>query len=217
MKSIILIVVSVFMAGCENYESYRNKPAGDVDILINERLEAYHANLKPMYGGKIKSNEEKAVDKKYVDEMLQLHNGDTIMAARRAARDGWYYVYRQVIDTAMFRFNQSWLIDSNYPASYFGFAAIKEYQGIKDEAEKYFRIAYQHDPSDSLTKKYLHQIAQIKEKQKDTLGLINSYNRVLSFFPNDHIAAGKLAFFYSAINKPDSALKYYNLTKEGNH
>ena len=53
----------------------------------------------------------------------------------------------------MFRFNQSWLIDKNYPASYFGFAAIREYQGIKDEAEKYFEMAYKHDPSRFFDKK----------------------------------------------------------------
>ena len=114
----------------------------------------------------------------------------------------------------MFRFNQYWLIDKNYPGSYFGFAAIKEYQGIKNEAEKYFEMAYRHDPSDSLTKKYLHQIAQIREEHKDTLELINAYYRVLSKFPKDGIATGKLGFFYSALNKPDSASKYYNLTVE---
>jgi tetratricopeptide (TPR) repeat protein len=65
-----------------------------------------------------------------------------------------------------------------------------------------------------LTKKYLHQIAEINEKHKDTLMLINSYYRVLSKFPKDGNATGKLGFFYSAINKPDSALKYYNLTIE---
>ena len=95
----------------------------------------------------------------------------------------------------MFRFNQSWLIDKDYAASYFGFAAIREYQGIKTEAEKYYHLAYKHDPSDSLTIKYLHQIAEIKEKQKDTLGLFNSYYRILSIFPKDSIATGKLGFF----------------------
>ena len=65
-----------------------------------------------------------------------------------------------------------------------------------------------------MTKKYLHQIAQIREEHKDTLALINSYYRVLSKFPKDGVATGKLGFFYSALNKPDSALKYYNLTVE---
>jgi len=204
--------LTLTLAGCDNYETYKNKPIDEVDLLINQRLEAKHPNLMPMYGDKIKSSDEIAIDKKYVDEMLELHNGDKLKAVKESARDGWHYFFKEKMDTAMFRFNQSWLIDKNYPASYFGFAAIREYQGIKGEAEKYFEMGYKHDPSDSLTKKYLHQIAQIREEHKDTLELINAYYRVLSKFPKDGIATGKLGFFYSALNKPDSALKYYNLT-----
>lgn len=205
--------MTIGLASCD-YLSYKNKPQDASDHNVNEWNESYHPNLKPMYGNKIKSTEEKAADKEYVDFMLTHHNGDTIKAANAAARDGWHFFYKKVIDTAMFRFNQSWLIDSTYPASYFGFAAIKEFQGLNKEAENYFNIAYKHNPTDSLTKKYLHQIAQIREEHKDTLELINAYNRVLSIFPKDAVATGKLGFFYSALNKQDSALKYYNVTIE---
>jgi tetratricopeptide (TPR) repeat protein len=212
MKIVFFVITTFLLAGCKGYETYKNKPETEVDLLINERLEALLPNLKPMYGNKNKTEDEKTIDNKFINEKLHLYNGDTIKAAMESARDGWYYFYREKMDTAMFRFNQSWLIDKNYPASYFGFAAIREYQGIKVEAEKYYSLAYKHDSSDSLTKKYLHQIANIKEEQKDTLGLIHSYYRVLSIFPKDEIATGKLGFFYSVMNKPDSALKYYNLT-----
>jgi tetratricopeptide (TPR) repeat protein len=214
MKIAFLTILTFILAGCNNYTIYKNKPANKADILINERLEADHPNLKPMYGGEIKSEEEKEIDNKFISEVLQKYKGDTVKAAKESARDGWYYFYKEIIDTAMFRFNQSWLIDKNYPASYFGFAAIREYQGITVEAEIYYQLAYKHDTSDSLTNKYLHQIAEIREKQKDTLGLINSYYRVLSLFAKDGISTGKLGFFYSVLNMPDSALKYYNLTIE---
>lgn len=211
----LYLLIIVLLTSCDfDILKYKNKPQDEVEQGVNEWNEAYHRNLIPMYGNKIKNAEEKAVDKKYVDFMLNHHNGDTIKAAKAAARDGWHFFYKKVIDTAMFRFNQSWLIDSTYPASYFGFAAIKEFQGLNKEAENYYNIAYKHDPSDSLTKKYLHQIAQIREEHKDTLELINSYYRVLSKFPKDGIASGKIGFFYSEINKRDSALKYYNLTIE---
>jgi tetratricopeptide (TPR) repeat protein len=214
MKHILLTLLTLTLAGCDNLETYKNKPIDDVDLLINQRLEAKHPNLKPMYGDKLKSSEEIAIDNKYVEEVLLLHNGDKLKAVKESARDGWHYFFKEKMDTAMFRFNQSWLIDKNYPASYFGFAAIREYQGLKDEAEKYFEMGYKQDPYDSLTKKYLHQIAQIREEHNDTLELINAYYRVLSKFPKDGVAAGKLGFFYSELNKPDSALKYYNLTIE---
>lgn len=213
IHTILFFIIIVVTTSCD-FMSYKNNPQDASDQNVNKWNEAYHSNLKPMYGNKIKSAEEKAADKKYVDFMLTHHNGDTIKAAKEAARDGWYFFYKKVIDTAMFRFNQSWLIDSTYPASYFGFAAIKEFQGLNKEAENYFNIAYKNDPTDSLSKKYLHQIAEIRENQKDTLELIKSYYRVLSKFPKDVFATGKLGFFYSALNKQDSALKYYNLTIE---
>ena len=209
----LFFVFTIGLTSCD-LMSYKNKPQDELEQSINEWNEAYHSNLTPMYGNKIKSTEEKAVDKKYIDFMLQHNNGDKIKAVKEAARDGWYFFYKKIMDTAMFRFNQSWLIDSTYPASYFGFAAIKEFQGLKKEANNYFNIAYKYDPTDSLTKKYLHQIAEIREEHKDTMELINAYYRVLSKFPKDATATGKLGFFYSTINKPDSALKYYNLTIE---
>ncbi len=210
---LFFLAIPIVLTGCD-FMGYKNKPQDAFDQNVNEWNEAYHSNLIPMYGNKTKSAEEKAADKKYVDFMLTHHNGDTLKAAKEAARNGWYFFYKKQIDTAMFRFNQSWLIDSTYPASYFGFAAIKEFQRLNREAENYYSIAYNHDPTDSLTKKYLHQIAQIREEQNDTLELINAYYRVLSKFPKDDVATGKLGFFYSTINQLDSALKYYNLTIE---
>lgn len=165
-----------------------------------------------MYGLIQKTEEEQAADREYIEKMIFENNGDTIEAAKKAARDGWHYFYTNELDLAMFRFNQSWLIDSSYPASYFGFGALSEDAGNLNEAEDYFKMAYWHDHTDSLTKKYLHQIAKIKEAQDDTLGLITSFYRVISKFPNDAIATGKLGYFYALLNKDDSAMKYYNLT-----
>src|SRR5450432_1892419 len=121
MKRKLLSVLLFAVAGCNNYDTYKDKPANKVDILINERLEANHPNLKPMYGDKIKSEEEKAIDNKYISSELREYNNDTVKAVKETAREGWYYFYKGIIDTAMFRFNQSWLINKNYPASYFGF------------------------------------------------------------------------------------------------
>ena len=213
MKKISFVtILTLVLTDCSNYWTYKNKPVNQADIAMNERLEADHPNLIPMYGSDVKSDELKEIDQKYVTEMLRKYNGDTVKAAMETARAGWYYLYKEKMDTAMFRFNQSWLIDQKSAVSYFGFAAIREYQGIRAEADKYYQLAYKHDPSDSLTRKYLHQIADIREKLKDTLGLINSYYRILSVFPKDSVATGKLGFFYYTINKPDSALKYYDLT-----
>ena len=212
---LLFFIITIGLTSCDfDILKYKNKPQDEVEQGVNEWNEAYHSNLKPMYRNKIKNSEEKAVDKKYVDFMLAHHNGDTIIAAQKAASRGWYYFFHNVIDTAMFRFNQCWLIDSNYVESYFGYAAIREYQGINKEAEQFYQLAYRHDNTDTLSKKILNKIADIKEQQKDTVALIAAFNRAYNKFPNNEIASGKLGFFYSTILKQDSALKYYNITIE---
>src|ERR1700722_18464453 len=115
MRLFLLFVISfVFiLSGCNMY-SYHNKPSDETKKNINEWQESYHHNLLPMYGKIKKSKDEQAIDKKFTDaELLTYH--DTIIAAKHLARAGWYYFFNKKIDTAMFRFNQIWLIDSAYP------------------------------------------------------------------------------------------------------
>jgi tetratricopeptide (TPR) repeat protein len=191
---------------------YKDKPQGISDQNVNVWNEGYHSNLKPMYGGKVKNSEEKAADKEYIEFALETYGNDTVLAAQEAAERGWYYFYHNIIDTAIFRFNQSWLIDSTYPESYFGFAAIKDYQGLTNESEYFFELAYKHDETDSLSAQILSRIANIKEQQKDTLAAIIAYKRAFNKYSNNGIASANVGYYYSTIHKPDSALKYYNIT-----
>lgn len=190
--------------------SYHDKP-NKSGKAVNIWLESGQPNLIPMYGNIKKSKEMQAIDKQYTDGELSTYH-DTIIAARHAARIGWYYFFHKTIDTAMFRFNQSWLIDSAYPACYFGFAAIREYQGLENEAELYYRLAYKHDKSDTLSRQILHEIADIKEQQHDTIGLLKAYERVYYKFPKDGQASAKLGYFYSTQHQPDSSMKYYTIS-----
>ncbi|MBC7863790.1 MAG: tetratricopeptide repeat protein [Bacteroidia bacterium] len=193
--------------------NYKNKPQNESDVNVNKWNEANNTNLKPMYDNMNRTSEQRLSDQKFIETMME-DSGDKTIAAKKMANRGWYYFFHNVIDTAMFRFNQSWLMDSTYAESYFGFAAIREYQGLNKEAEQFYQLAYKHDNTDTLSEKILHKIAGIKEQQKDTLALITAFRRAYNKFPNDGSATGKLGFFYSAINKPDSAIKYYNITIE---
>ena len=208
----LFFALTIGLTSCD-LMSYKNKPQNESDQNVNEWNESKHPNLKPMYGRVERTPEEKLNDQKFINAMLNDYKDKTI-SAKKLAKKGWYFFYHNIIDTAMFRFNQCWLMDSTYAESYFGFAAIKEYQGINNEAEKFYQLAYNHDNTDTLSKKILNKIADIKEQQKDTVALIAAFTRAYNMFPKNGTASGKLGFFYSAIHKPDSALKYYNITIE---
>jgi len=213
-KIICFALCFVVLTSCDSESmQYKNKPDDEFAQGVNEWNEVYHRNLKPRYGNSEPTDKQRMVDKEFIDGMLKDYKDKTI-AAKRLANRGWYYFFHNKIDTAMFRFNQSWLIDSTYAESYFGFAAIKEYQGLKSESDKFYQTAYKHDNSDTLSKKILNKIADIKEQQKDTTSMLNAFHRAFNKFPNNDIASGKLGYFYSILNKPDSALKYFSITIE---
>ncbi len=214
MKYIPRILLTFLLFGCDQVENilkYKNKPADESDLHVNERIEALQPNYAPMYGRLPKTTDQILNDQLYVERMLKL-KGDKRTASKSASRDGWYYFYKEKMDTAMFRFNQAWLLDSLYPESYFGFGAIREYQGLTQQAELFYLLAYKMDKSDTLTKHCLYQIAEIKERQEDTVGVLRAYQRVHSRFPDEGVAMSKLGYFYSQTNMPDSAIKYYDLT-----
>lgn len=204
------LLIAFGLTSCD-FMVYKNKPGDESDLNVNRWNEAKHPNLVPMYGDHKKSAVEKAKDKEYIDAMIKDH-GDLASALKVASRWGWYYFSNGVIDTAMFRFNQCWLLDSTRPESYFGFAAIREYQRLNDEADMFYEMAYKHDTSDSLSIQNLNKIAEIKEKQNDTAAIFIAYTRSYTKFRANYHASGKLGFYYSTVNKPDSSIKYYNVT-----
>lgn len=211
-NGLLFLFIALGLTSC-NFMNYKNKPQDQSDHNVNEWNEAHHPNLRPMYGNVERTKEDKLNDIEFIDGMLEDYKDKTISAKKLASR-GWYYFFHNKIDTAMFRFNQCWLMDSTYAECYFGFAAIREYQGLNNEAESFFQIAYKHDRTDTLSENILNKIADIKEQQKDTIALLKAFQRAYSKFPKNEIATGKLGFFYSTLNKPDSALKYYNITIE---
>lgn len=212
---LIFFLITLLLSSCD-YMSYKNKPEDGSDLNVNEWNEAYHSNLKPMYGNIHKTPEQIANDNEYVNGTLKDNNMDTLAALKNVTKWAWYYFYHNKIDTAMFRFNQCWLIDSTYPESYFGFAAIREYQGLNKEADVFYKLASKHDKTDTLSRKILNKIGNIKESQNDTLSMLKCYFRAYTQSKNNSEASGKLGYFYSLLNKEDSALKYYNITIEMN-
>jgi tetratricopeptide (TPR) repeat protein len=209
---LVYCLIVLMLPSCDFDMKYKNKPVDEFDLITNEWNENQAPHLKPMFGNEKQSLKQQEADKVFIASALKFFKGDTAKATKRYAKKGWYYFSRNIIDTAMFRFNQSWLLDSTYAESYFGFAAIKEYQGLTDEAEKLYKIGCMHDKADSVSPHILNKISSIKEWQKDTNSVIKAYHRAYSMFPKNELAASKLGYFYATLNKNDSALKYYNIS-----
>ena len=103
-------------------------------------------NLLPLYGNKPKSEKEQSADREFLE---QIHLGelrsDIRHKSNQAAESGWNNYYSGALDTAMFRFNQSWLIDSTNTAPYVGFAVVYSTLGDTAMIEKMFVFTARHD------------------------------------------------------------------------
>jgi hypothetical protein len=70
--------------------------------------------LLPKYGYLEKSDKEKKADEKLIEDMMILpyYNGDRRIASESFIRFGWKFLQQGDLKTAMFRFNQTYILDS---------------------------------------------------------------------------------------------------------
>src|SRR5437868_5785633 len=78
-------------------------------------------NTLPMYGEVQKNDELKKIDDDFKKACLvQFKTIDSAVSVQ--IDNAWRYFYNNDLKTAMKRFNQAWLLNPEFPDSYFGFA-----------------------------------------------------------------------------------------------
>lgn len=113
-------------------------------MTMNEWDELAKSNtrLLPKYGDIPKTEDEKKSDALFIEETLQLEkfNGDRTAASNNMIRLGFNYLYRGDLKTAMYRFNQAYLLDSLNTDIYWGYGAVymqlKKYEKAKEMYEE---------------------------------------------------------------------------------
>jgi tetratricopeptide (TPR) repeat protein len=80
-------------------------------------------NLQPEYGHAVKSQGQINADQKFIDEEVK-QLGTRRQASEEMVRLGFDYFYKGDLVTAMYRFNQAWLLEPNNENAYWGFGAI---------------------------------------------------------------------------------------------
>ena len=89
-------------------------------------------NLRPEYGNLPKDKEQIKADNDFIATVLKL---DTTRqkASENLVKLGFSYLYQGDLQTAMFRFNQAWLLNPKNENAYWGFAAV--YFSFNDDVE----------------------------------------------------------------------------------
>ncbi len=94
-----------------------------IESWVTRSLE--QSNLLPMYGEQTFTESQTKANEKFLSSLkIGKLRADARRSSNSFAEVGWDYLYKGHLDTAMFRFNQSWLIDSTNIAPYIGFGTI---------------------------------------------------------------------------------------------
>ena len=106
-------------------------------LLLLSGLPCYaqsKSNLLPMYGRVPKTQDQLKADLAFLATADSLFKKDRHKASRYYAERGWDYFYQSIVDTAMFRFNQAWLLDSTNANVFWGYGLVAGVQGDFDQS-----------------------------------------------------------------------------------
>ena len=165
-------------------------------------------NTKPMYGEVPKNEEYKIADDDFRKECLEQFK--TIDSAVFVQIDnGWRYFYHNDLKTAMKRFNQAWLLNPEFPDSYFGFAALLDIQNNKKESERFYEMGLNKDNKEERAQICYQRIADCKEQLKDIKGTIEAYSKISEINPANAFAFKKIGYFQMQSGNSEKAIAAY--------
>ena len=136
MKLIITFILSSFCLASIGQEP---------DFADWQKEAETNKRLLPKYGGLEKSKKEKKSDEEFIAQIMEKF--DTKEDASNDMIDlGFQYLYRGDLRTAMYRFNQAYLLDNNNSNIYWGYGAVYMTFGEYDLARAQYQEGLKFNP-----------------------------------------------------------------------
>ena len=114
MKYLIVVFLTLLslssVAQQLNYEEWQKESKNEIRLI-------------PEYGNAPKSKEQQQADQEFIATALK-EDGSYRKASDHLVNLGFSYLYKGDIKTAMYRFNQAWLLDHKNENAFWGFASI---------------------------------------------------------------------------------------------
>lgn len=135
-------------------------------------------NLLPKYGLGENNKVQSAADKEFLDTMDKIDKDKRKKLAEHAAMLGWQYFRRGDKETAMKRFNQSWLLDNKNGTALWGMAAFQFDAGKIVESLQLFSEAEQYMSDDiDFAVDHARAIGMTAVATKNEVLLTDAFNR----------------------------------------
>jgi len=172
-----------------------------------------NVRLLPKYGNRSKTEHQKEADDRLIDSYVNQH-GSRTKGSEVLISIGFEYLYRKDIKTAMYRFNQAWLLDSLNTDVYWGYGAV--YFSLKQPAlaMTQYEEGLSINPNNSriITDKatiYMAEYQTTNDENKLKIA-ISLLTQSYSLNPNDQNTLFKLSTCHFLNNDCVNAKKYYN-------
>jgi tetratricopeptide (TPR) repeat protein len=154
--TLFIIVMSINTFAQSTYEAWETEAETNI-------------RLRPQYGNIAKTKEQKETDQTFIDETMKIKkfNGNKRAASNEMIAIGFKYLYNGDLKTAMYRFNQAYLLDSQNTDIYWGYGAIYMSLLNYEKAKEQYLEGLKHDPKNThlLTDYATYFLAKYYEQQ----------------------------------------------------
>ena len=203
MKKILTILITFFSITVfgQTYNEVMN------DQMTYEKWEKEsktNIRLLPKYGNAVKTEEQKKLDQQFIETSLKI-DGTPRKASDHMIQVGFSYLYRD-IKTAMYRFNQAFLLDSTNTDIYWGYGGVYTILGNYELAKEQYLEGLKINPDNhhlltDLGTYFMIQYSNLLEVSKkdaeENLDLaIKTFNKSYGIDPNDQNTLYKLSVAY---------------------
>lgn len=181
--------------------------------------------LLPKYGHILKTEEQKKLDEQFIEETIQLEKfkGDRTEASSHMISLGFNYLYRGDLKTAMYRFNQAYLLDSINSDIYWGYGAVYMTLGDYEKGKQQYENGLFQNPNNThlltdLGSYYMAQYYGLEQidKRAAAANLDSAIAYILKSYQldkTDQNTIYKLSICYWNKSDCDNAWKYYDECK----
>ena len=201
----IILFITTFAFGQKiNYTTWKEEAKTEIRLL-------------PKYGNVPKTNEQKEADQKLIKAYLA-QEGTYRKASDLLIKRGFDYIYKNDLKTAMFRFNQAWLLDKKNENVFWGYGGIYFSFADYESAMKQYEEGLKLNPNSSNILTDMGNVYMTKymdsNNEKDYDLALSLFKKSYSIDPQNQSTLIKMSVCY--FNKKDcnNAWKYYNELKK---
>lgn len=179
--------------------------------------------LLPRYGDTKKTEEQKEIDQEFINEVMK---NDQFKGSKKLASDymvslGSKYIYNGDLKTAMYRFNQAYLLDPENSNIYWGYGAVFMSVGNLEKAKEQYDIGLALNPNNvsilnDYATYYLSKSSTLDDKSTEKEYLDTAIKYLIKSYqinPKEENTLYKLSVSYFKNNDCENARKYYNECK----